>query len=103
MRLPRPRLTIRRLLIAVAFLGLTLGLLAERHHRFDRLAAYHADRKSAYPAPWLPRSASPSLVNSVGDMISIERHRWHAFLEAKYDRHARYPWLPVAPDPPEAE
>ncbi len=26
---------------------------------------------------------------------------YHKFLRLKYERAARYPWLPVAPDPPE--
>jgi len=31
------------------------------------------------------------------------RAEYHDFLRRKYDRAARYPWLPVAPDPPEPE
>jgi hypothetical protein len=27
--------------------------------------------------------------------------RWRAHMEAKYRHAARYPWLPVEPDPPE--
>ena len=28
---------------------------------------------------------------------------WHIEMIRKYDRAARYPWLPVWPDPPEPE
>ena len=28
---------------------------------------------------------------------------YHDLMHRKYDRAARYPWLPVAPDPPEPE
>jgi hypothetical protein len=31
------------------------------------------------------------------------RIAYHAALKAKYERAARYPWLPIAPDPPEPE
>jgi hypothetical protein len=31
------------------------------------------------------------------------RAAWHAALWRMYDRAARYPWLPVSPDPPEPE
>jgi hypothetical protein len=32
-----------------------------------------------------------------------ENAAWHGALKRKYERAARYPWLPVAPDPPEPE
>ena len=31
------------------------------------------------------------------------RNRWHYAMWLKYDHAARYPWLPVAPDPPAPE
>jgi len=37
---------------------------------------------------------------------AAKQHRiadFHAAMRAKYERLARYPWLPVAPDPPEPE
>jgi hypothetical protein len=32
-----------------------------------------------------------------------EHDRWASRMAAKYERAARYPWLPVEPDPPEPE
>lgn len=34
------------------------------------------------------------------DWLPIE---WHESMRRKYERAARYPWLPVGPDPPEPE
>jgi hypothetical protein len=84
MQLPRPRFTVRRMMVAVAILGLSLGFLAERRARFLRVAAQH---KSQTDWPWafhLP----PGVVS-----YDIE-------MQLKYERAARYPWLPVEPDPP---
>ena len=33
----------------------------------------------------------------------MDRADHHASLARKYERAARYPWLPVEPDPPEPE
>jgi hypothetical protein len=32
-----------------------------------------------------------------------KRLAWHVHLQGKYERAARYPWLPVVPDPPYPE
>ncbi len=85
-----PRLTIRRLMLVVAIAGLVLGVLVERRARFLRIAARHkipaSDPAFNYRGFYIPR-----------------RLIYHGMMESKYERAARYPWLPVAPDPPEAE
>ena len=35
--------------------------------------------------------------------VAKARAAHHAALRSKYERAARYPWLPVEPDPPEPE
>jgi hypothetical protein len=35
--------------------------------------------------------------------LMMDRADHHASLARKYERAARYPWLPVEPDPPEPE
>lgn len=91
MRLTRPRFTVRWLMIAVAIVAVVLGLsrwLWNRSVAFRAIADVHnAHRMGSIPMhtgnlPWL---------------------MYHIEMEKKYDRAARYPWLPVAPDPPEPQ
>lgn len=92
MRLPRPRFTVRRLMVLVALLGALLGVGIEgnrRMTRFSRRAFYHR-------------------VNAMGPGVDLgpafERKRaWHEQMERKYDYAAGHPWLPVAADPPPPE
>ena len=37
----RPRFTVRRLMVAVAIVGLVLGIMIERQNRFRKIAAHH--------------------------------------------------------------
>jgi hypothetical protein len=85
-----PRMTTRRWMIAVATVGLAMGLLAafrQRAEGFARLSEAHL-RAAADLHP--PRKHG-----------RIPRADWHALLGEKYRQAARYPWLPVEPDPPE--
>jgi hypothetical protein len=85
-----PRITTRRLMLAVALVGLGLGSIAELHRRsvaFDRLSKYHIlTAGNLHP----PRRHGP-----------IPRADWHARMGAKYRAAAERPWLPVEADPPE--
>lgn len=83
MRLPRFRFTVRGLMIAVATFAAALGVLAERRAGFLRIAQGHG----AARRPLIP-------------MCNILDTWWHGEMEQKYERAARSPWLPVAPDPP---
>jgi hypothetical protein len=87
-----PRMTTRRWMIAVAILAVGLATtvaLFRRHLALRQRAAYHEEieRLVTDTAPQLPANAAI-------------RDR-HARLKEKYWRAARYPWLPVRPDPPE--
>jgi hypothetical protein len=48
-------------------------------------------------------------VAQAGEVLARRRHEekrladYHAKLRKKYERAARYPWLPVEPDPPEPQ
>ena len=106
MRLPRFRLrfTVRRLMVAVAIVGILLGAwiglerrrvwlqgLLERHQDRAQLCELYKfigklDRK---PAAWIARHQA--------------RFEHHLAMMRKYERAARHPWLPLAPDPPEPE
>ena len=104
MRLPRPRFTVRRLMVAVAIVGVLLGAslglqrrrgwlqgLSERHQVRAQLCEVNKfigeiDRK---PAAWIAKNHA--------------RFEHHLAMMRKYERAARYPWLPVTPNPPEPE
>jgi hypothetical protein len=78
-------------MILVALTGGVLGLwtwMARRSAAFQAEAASHAER--AYYA-------------SLACRIDHKRVDYHESLASKYKRAARYPFLPVKPDPPEPE
>ena len=90
MKLHLTRFTVRRLMVAVAIVGVGLGWLLERRSAsLRREAARHAGD---------------------GALVSLEEmyNPWteagkdhHRAMTEKYRQAAHYPWLPVAPDPPE--
>ena len=99
MRAPRVRFTVRRLMIAVAVVGIILGpytTCRNRAARFDERCEWHYRRidellRGVYygdDAAWRRVAA---------------RAAWHTEMHEKYDLASRRPWLPVAPDPPEPE
>jgi hypothetical protein len=101
-----PRMTTRRWMIAVAAVAL-LCLLEHRRRSFESLAAYHQSKLDRF-----------LIWQSLDDLTVIRLfHRdlkplttdeakvpnWHEAMARKYRHAARYPWLPVEPDPPEPE
>jgi hypothetical protein len=91
-----PRFTVRRLMVAVAIVGGLLGSglwLGNRSLAFRRIADQHAAELWWF---YTPPGVDPGPPG-----INSARDQWHADMMYKYRRAARYPWLPVAPDPPE--
>ena len=154
MRLPRFRYSVRGMMIAVAIVGIGVGIESMRRRRVACLEkAYEwrklewvdtqmADYHENYSAPRYDESArnwelgveeSRKLAAKFGEQNALipgsveaqernasdarnrarsareEAHReraravWTGALARKYERAARYPWLSVAPDPPEPE
>jgi hypothetical protein len=101
MRLTRPRFTVRRLMIAVAVVGLALAtaIMMRRSDEFRALAEEQADNEAA------SLEYADDARGEHGDQQRVARGEqmavYHRALKIKYERAARYPWLPVAPDPPE--
>jgi hypothetical protein len=90
-----PRMTTRRWMIAAAVVAVMLApdiaaALFRRHLALRQRAAYHEEIEK------LAKAAAQVRANAA------IRDR-HARLKEKYWRAARYPWLPVEPDPPEPE
>jgi hypothetical protein len=119
-----PRFTFRRLIAVVAIVAVIIGLGFEGKHRqncFSTMSYLHNMNKflreenlAHFPDP-SPRTNSP-LPQGIESQIAIweEENRniraslemrveWHRRLIVKYEWAARYPWLPVWPDPPEPE
>jgi hypothetical protein len=113
MKLPRPRLTMRLMMVAVAVVGMILGLA----HWFESRAAWLCARRDFHLARWSltivqPRGedgrvTGPLQVTEYGgrpvDGLRARRELWNYQMFQKYEHSARYPWLPVEPDPPEPQ
>jgi hypothetical protein len=99
-----PRFTVRRLMVAVAIVGVLLAAvlgLERRREWLRRLSQRHESRAmvcdmekligamNRQPATWLANRQA--------------RLEYHKSLARKYRQAASHPWLPVAPDPPEPE
>jgi hypothetical protein len=118
-----PRFRLRSLLIAVAVVAVAMGsaLWAMRMVRlsrqYNRKAAHHAAECQPCLMLWSeserliyeaecdrltgvrnPNSAAQQLPGLIPRLD--EKAGYHARLLQKYGRAARYPWPPVAPDPP---
>ena len=98
-----PRFTVRRLMVHVAILALAMAFLdnvampwaARRSEEFRELGQYH--RGVSWTIHPVDRNRRRAGWNSARLL------EYHARMAEKYDRAARFPWLPVAPDPPEPE
>jgi hypothetical protein len=97
MKLPRFRL--RTLMVAVAIFAIVFGsiVLRQRAERFRQLAESNGMRRFVTGDSevwiWVERPVD----------VSPLWFEWRRALAEKYERAARYPWLPVPPDPPEPE
>ena len=88
----RHRFTVRRLMVAVVIVGIVLGVTIERRNRFRRLAARH---RAEFEVLW--RQTNPfTTTNLIWNRVERSES-----LIRKYERAARYPWLPIGPDRPD--
>lgn len=81
MCLPRARFAVRRLMVAMAIVAVATVWWAEKSK--GRIA--------------------PFMYKAVMHSVEPDPTGYHARMVAKYEWAARYPWLPVWPDPPEPE
>jgi hypothetical protein len=119
MRFPRMRFTVRRLMIAVAVVAIAvwLPIILTRRAKYHRLAR-EFDAKATVARAFGPRGSlhADAVDIRVGTVYVFQREPngapfdcvgahsdYYAAMKAKYERAARYPFLPVAPDPPEPE
>jgi hypothetical protein len=101
----RARFRLRTLMLAVAAAALALGALAEAR-RLHNLSLKYQRRaqEHAFSVKLVQQLGSPSgfLAQPAGGAAQRIRERTACCcdrMRAKWERAARYPWLPVAPDP----
>ena len=97
MKLVRPRITLRWLMIAVMAAGLALGGITLKH-RSDR---YRDKAKACATVASVWRALVRTPETSRERRLRVVAH--YVALRDKYERAARCPWLPVEPDSPEPE
>jgi hypothetical protein len=90
------------MMVLVAVIALLLGAAAIQRRRahLQRLADHHAEMARQL------RSSHGSIIRPGGVYVHVPLTHprladYHEDLARKYERAARYPWLPVEPDPPE--
>jgi hypothetical protein len=102
-----PRLTVRWLMLVVAVMGsLSYGLRLWSLNRTFRLQAEsHVARKAEARVreAWAAKMAKSGYLSARRVVAEASKAEYHDSLAIKYERAARYPWLPVLPDPPEPE
>ncbi len=92
-----PRFRVRTLLVLVVLAGVSIGgcVLWQRSVEYRRRADGYADPGYiGFMTGWSPAEV---------ERYNVARKAYFAEMARKYDRAARYPWLPVAPDPPPPE
>jgi hypothetical protein len=109
MRMPRFRFTVRRMMVAVAIVGACvwgvrmLQMSRAYGKKAERFASNAMDRIPGFNGEWPKTPEGEAKLRRTWDLWKQEMEDHNAAMAAKYRRAARYPWLPVAPDPPEPE
>jgi hypothetical protein len=113
MRLPRFRFTVRRVMVAVAVLGLLFGVeMIRRRWKYKLLMAnYHASEEMRMrlllSGGWITETDEAGKRQKLRIGRNIEREpvrrrlMYHVVMGDRYQRAARRPWLAVASDLPE--
>jgi hypothetical protein len=107
------QMTTRRWIIVVAVIGLMIGggvlLIRQRRDYFLALAQSHQQEAASSMARGTALKSRfgsmPGGRIEIGQLFRncdrmVDRASHHAAMAHKYERAARYPWLPVEPDPP---
>jgi hypothetical protein len=87
------------LLILVALAGVSMGASGSGY-RLWRLSRYYADLAQNSKAHESNCRLNAALQSDVARSFLSHAADYYAALARKHERAARYPWLPVEPDPP---
>jgi hypothetical protein len=119
MRIQRVRFTIRRMMVAVAIAGVLFGA-TKAYQRLTRALQNEEWEKKyfwkvAYPSLAKRHEISEKAADALAHRFLSNPESahlipaylilrdYHAALRSKWEHAARYPWLPVEPDPPEPD
>ena len=105
-RIPRFRFTIRWMMVAVAIVAVALGMkvLNDRASGYRSRASDHRLEAEFHNKP--SHMEMMKVDGTLLDLVeppNLPRVEFHNRMSRKYARAARYPWLPVEPDPPGPE
>jgi hypothetical protein len=107
MRWPRPRFTVRRLMVAIAILALVFGAISWVGEMRARSAAY---RRRAFEFSMMTMRAGSLVHTPDGRWVSwyddendLLCDAWALRMAAKYHRLSFYPWLAAKPDAPQPQ
>ena len=107
MKRPRLRFTVRRLMIAVAILAVSIRAISWVVEMRTRSASY--DRR-AFEFAWRTGHSGSGIITKDGRLVGLGENEntrledaWACKMARKYWRLSDYPWLPVEPDPPPPE
>jgi hypothetical protein len=94
-------MTTRRWMVVVAVVALGCAatiLVKKRRERFVWISRLHT---YAYPPiSFVDVLTTSGLERERRLLLSTRVIAWHAQMAKKYEHAARYPWLPLEPDPP---
>jgi hypothetical protein len=101
-----PRFSVRRLMVAVAMVGVILATILgveRRRVAFQRLRWWYQGQASVYyskkfDAERNTLESNRRSTDTVSELQLLEDYYWA--MAGKYELAADRPWLPVAPDPP---
>jgi hypothetical protein len=101
-----PRVTTRRLMVLVAVVAALLGafqVLSRRRRLYEYNAMKYAivARQQSYAEDGYQLGYRGARFGPLARQIGRRRAEHYEALRVKYERAARYPWLPVEPDPPD--
>ena len=95
--MPAPRMTIRRLMVAVAIVSLLLALVV-RHERLHRIATYHVDQAATNHDPVPLKRGDPPAIYSTSNNSGpngvrtsfrlTPRGVWHLKMSDSYEKSA---------------
>ncbi len=105
MRWPRVRFRVRSMMVVVAIVALSMWarfqVEARRNHFSQLVRSFFEKRVAASAFAYSgPGGAVMERLAKADGERRAEASAYYTGLIQKYERATRYPWLPVAPDPP---
>jgi hypothetical protein len=98
MRMPRVRFMVRQLMIAAAVVAVLMAVVVGLKHRtahLKRLSRWQSGEANRWELLLTESSVNGPLTSAILDKV-----HWHDAMAARFERAARFPWLPIEAAPP---